>query len=121
MNIGDYKGLESTLHLEQAQVGILIWKPSTAYIRPFNAWSVNKPPLSWYEAYNLVKHNRNREFARANLENVRHAIAGLFALLASLDIITRSAVGDYERPYQYNGGLKEYFFASHIFTLMKPR
>lgn len=37
--------------------------------------------------YNAVKHNRNLEFSHANLKNVRDALAGLFVILATLEIL----------------------------------
>jgi hypothetical protein len=115
MNINDYKTLEAALHLEQFYVGVLIWRPAPVYIQPFTDWSTAAPPLSWYAAYNTVKHNRNAEFAHANLENVRNAISGLFALLAALDIISKNTFGHQERAAP--NGLREDFYPGYIFTL----
>src|SRR5258705_13888251 len=39
MNINDYKTLEGSLNLETFYVGVLIWRPSPAYIQPFAGWS----------------------------------------------------------------------------------
>lgn len=82
MKIYDYRTLEQHLKLEQFEVGLLLWQPVPSYVRPFASWSTAQPPLSWYDAYNKVKHNRNTEFSVANLGNLRLAISGLFALLA---------------------------------------
>lgn len=117
MNINDYKTLESSLGLEQVEVGILIWRPSAAYIRPFVNWSTVNPPLSWYRDYNQVKHNRNTLFSLANLENVRSALSGLFALLAQLGILPTNQVGHQER---HIGGFKEVLYPQQIFSVRYP-
>ena len=88
MNINDYRTLEQHLKLELFEVGLLLWQPAPSYVRPFASWSTAQPPLSWYEAYNKVKHNRNTEFAVANLGNLRLAMSGLFALLAQLHVFS---------------------------------
>ena len=116
MNINDYKTLETSLKLEQVEVGILIWRPSVVYIRPFISWSTSSPPLSWYRDYNQVKHNRNSRFSLANLANVRLAIAGLFALLARLGIIPVKA-GHQER---HINSLKEDVYVGQIFSVRYP-
>lgn len=48
-------------------------------LRPWEAWASGKSP-NWWGAYNDVKHNRSKKFARANVGNVFSALAGLFAL-----------------------------------------
>ena len=88
MNIYDYKTLEKSLVLEKVEVGLLFWRPDIVYVQPFKDWSSANPPLIWYSDYNKVKHNRNTDFSKANLNNVRLAFAGLFALLAKLDFLS---------------------------------
>ena len=39
--------------------------------------------LTWYSAYNGVKHNRDREFARATLDSAFAAIAACVVLLVA--------------------------------------
>jgi len=80
-DIHDYKGLQKKLPLESSAIGVLLWRPQTVFVRPFDGWSKKDPPLAWYDAYNKVKHNRADQFYRANLENAKLALAGLFALL----------------------------------------
>jgi len=87
MNINDYRTLEPHLQLESKEVGLLSWVPATAYVRPFQNWSTAVPPLSWYSEYNQVKHNRQNEFSRASLSNVRLAVAAQFALLVASNLI----------------------------------
>ena len=86
LNIHNYKTLESSWNLERKEVGLLFWVPGIKYIKPFDSWSTNSPPLSWYNAYNNVKHNREACFSDASLKNVVLSIGGLFlALYAELD------------------------------------
>jgi hypothetical protein len=118
MKIRDYKTLEPSLSLESREVGILVWQPRIAYVKPFDGWSTATLPVAWYSAYNKVKHNRNTEFARANLENVRCAIAGQFALLAVAGVIDANVLGYQERTAK--GGIgRECVYPGHIFSLVK--
>lgn len=49
-------------------------------IRPFKEWQ-SQNPLSWYQDYNSVKHNRSEFFSKANLSNLFKAVAGLYCIL----------------------------------------
>ena len=64
-----------------------------------------------------VKHNRNTLFSLANLENVRSALSGLFALLAQLGILPTNQVGHQER---HIGGFKEVLYPQQIFSVRYP-
>lgn len=50
MSIYDYKTLDEELSLENCKVGVLLWRPQTVYISPYENWSKNDvhPPLQWY-------------------------------------------------------------------------
>lgn len=48
--------------------------------QPWEEWQNDKSP-QWWDAYISVKHRRNTDFAKANLENSLNAVAGLFVLL----------------------------------------
>ena len=39
--------------------------------------------LSWYQAYNNTKHNRQEKFIEANLNNLMNACCGLFVILSA--------------------------------------
>ena len=80
MDVNDYKTLEPVLQLESVKIGLVFWRPQTVAVQPYKDWSAATPPLSWYSAYNSVKHNRNSQFEQATLENVRLAVAAVFAL-----------------------------------------
>jgi hypothetical protein len=84
MNVLDYRSLETTLYLEEVEVDFLSWHPQPLRIIPYANWTVTEPPLSWYKAYNTVKHNRDAQFSAASLGVVIEAGAGLFALIAKV-------------------------------------
>ena len=52
---------------------------------PFENWNVDKPAksLPWYEAYNKLKHDREKNFHLATLENCINAIAANLILFAA--------------------------------------
>lgn len=52
-------------------------------ISPFSSWNSMKPTksLSWYSAYNSIKHDRINNFELANLSNTLNAIMGFVATL----------------------------------------
>jgi hypothetical protein len=116
MDINDYKTLERRLHLERFSVGVLSWRPAPVYLHPFASWSTAASPLGWYKAYNTVKHNRHSQFEEANLDQVRHSLAGLFAMLAGLDVIKKNQTGHQERDAP--GGRREDVYPGHIFSLV---
>lgn len=79
----DYFAINELLHLDEYYVKLLI-KNKEYELQPFKAWnSSSYTPLSWYQAYNNVKHNRSEKYEQANLENLLNAIAGLYVLLYS--------------------------------------
>jgi hypothetical protein len=47
---------------------------------PWINWSTGTHP-DWWRAYNAVKHERNNEYAQANLKNALNAVAGLYVML----------------------------------------
>lgn len=88
MHITDYYYLEQVYKLSEYEVLFDTWTPSEtcldSYIKlkPFEQFNNEKPKLQWYEAYNQVKHNRNKEFFKeASLNNMINAVAALFVIL----------------------------------------
>lgn len=79
----DYYKINTASKLSDYEIKINIWQWGKI-IKPFDDWS-NKSyqPLSWYQAYNNVKHNRSIHFSDANLENLLNALAWLYILLCS--------------------------------------
>lgn len=49
-------------------------------LTPWLNWNENKTPM-WWNAYNGVKHSRDKDFPNANLQNALNSIAGLFCLV----------------------------------------
>ncbi len=49
-------------------------------LTPWLNWNENKTPI-WWNAYNGVKHQRDKDFQNANLQNTLNSIAGLFCLV----------------------------------------
>jgi len=84
MNVYDYRTLEATLQLEPISVAFVTWQSGPLRMAPFSDWSRNQPPLAWYKSYNVVKHNRHSEFAKANLLTTVESVAALFSLIAKL-------------------------------------
>lgn len=79
-NIEDYHKINQATRLSDYEVYIDIWRPSRKLIQPFLNWS-NNHSLSWYQGYNLAKHNRNVNFSHASLENLVQAMAGVYCIL----------------------------------------
>lgn len=90
-NINDYVKIESEygLNLSNTEATFVYWKPDSSkeYIKPFKNWTVQPPKgtprLSWYDAYNKVKHDRELNFQEASLDNLRHALIALYINLVA--------------------------------------
>lgn len=105
MKISDYKTLESDLKLEEAKISLVLWNPANEFIKPFEGWSTKEPPLSWYQKYNTVKHNRNSQFSLATLDNLRYSFCGLFCSLVKANVPFQGGIHqhwvDDEVEYEY--------------------
>lgn len=84
INVLDYRSLEPIYHLEEVEVDFLLWRPQSLHMSPYSNWSVAQPPLSWYNKYNIVKHNRDAKFSSASLKVSIEAGGALFALIAKV-------------------------------------
>lgn len=80
LNIKDYFKINKATKLSEYKVKINCWYPRERIITPLLDWS-NGSTLSWYQDYNLVKHNRSWEFSKANLGNVLKATASVLVIL----------------------------------------
>lgn len=80
----DYVKLLGPMRLDQYSVGFRHF-PWLSPIRPFAGWAADKATqsLGWYDAYNGVKHNREREFERANLGNAFAAVSACAVMMAA--------------------------------------
>jgi hypothetical protein len=81
-DIRDFEVLSSRLNLPAFGVGFMTGSADPIILEPFKDWSVPGTPLSWYQSYNDVKHNRATAFSDASLQNLLLAVGGLFILLA---------------------------------------
>ena len=80
----DYVKLLEPMCLTDYQVH-LKWYPDFPPFKPFEAWSVEKPTqsLSWYEAYNATKHDRESNLSQATLGNALHAVGAAIVMFFS--------------------------------------
>jgi hypothetical protein len=81
-NINDYIKINKTHHLDNYFVEFPFWRGDKNRYQPFVEWQTNSS-LSWYQAYNETKHDKNEKFELANFENLINAFSGLFVLLSS--------------------------------------
>ena len=92
-NMKIYKKLEKSSLLSRYTAIFPNWRQRNEegrleYVRkefqPFKNFnsSINKP-LQWYQDYNAVKHNREENLEKANLENCINAVAAILILLYS--------------------------------------
>ena len=80
----DYWLINKTHHLSSYKVKIPYWRGKKDIRSPFCPWKdPSYKPLKWYQAYNTAKHNRAKEFKKANLDNLLDAICGLLILLSA--------------------------------------
>ena len=81
MNAGDYATLAAKHGLPRSVVTALFWRPKAKVFRPFREWSDPTQSLPWWVDCNILKHNRQNEYRRANLLTLVEAMAGVFLLL----------------------------------------
>jgi hypothetical protein len=79
----DYVKLAEAMKLREygAMFPYYPWLP---VIRPFERWGTTGHPtqeLPWYESYNAVKHDREKEFEKATLLHAFHAVAACAVLI----------------------------------------
>ncbi len=80
-NTTDYYKLESALRLKDFSIRFVKF-PWIEPISPFHGWSNDAPTksLSWYDAYNKTKHDRESAFKLATLENCIRAVASVVTI-----------------------------------------
>jgi hypothetical protein len=75
-NMNEYVVLRDAMKLDEYAITFPAY-PWLEAIVPFKGWgSTTKPSrdLPWYDAYNAVKHNREKEFERATLQHAFSAV-----------------------------------------------
>jgi hypothetical protein len=79
----DYVKLANALKLGEYSIKIPFY-PWIEPIRPFDRWAPSATPtkdLSWYDAYQAVKHDRENQFERATLFNAIKAVCGCAVMM----------------------------------------
>ena len=80
----DYYRLVEPLRLKEWTV-VLKDYPTLGGFSPFASWDQNRPTksLSWYDAYNAVKHHREERFQHASFESLINAAGALHIMQAA--------------------------------------
>ena len=120
LNTKDYFKIHKSSKLGDYAIFMTVWFPKKKLLKPFQAWADGNSSLSWYQSYNLVKHDRNREFPKASLENVLMAVAALYIILFSQFVFV------IDRHLSVHVDLVNYEECTisqpgHIFEVMPPR
>lgn len=128
----DYKKLEKSSLLSKYTATFSNWRmrdPNTHELKyiskkfcPFINWGLDNPKVpDWYDAYNKVKHNREENLEKANLENCINAVAGILIVLysqfGSCCIETYGTNGLY---WKEMGSYDLHFDANVIFEIHPP-
>lgn len=104
-NMSDYFVLNEAMKLDQYVVS-LSYYPWLAPLKPFDGWLYDKSSksLSWYNAYNQVKHDREACFSQATLGNALSAVTACFVMLC----------GQYGKDFALSGEAGERAFFNLI-------
>jgi hypothetical protein len=78
----DYVKVAAPMHLREWEIG-LRYHPEFPPFKPFENWNTANPTtsLSWYDAYNAVKHDREDNFKRATLQNAIVATGAAYLMV----------------------------------------
>lgn len=95
-NIGKYKELilGRYPHIGDAVVTVKRWGTD---VKPFQEWTTGK--LSWWSAYQEVKHNRGEYFSGASYKNAVYALAALYIAIFYLAKTANVEFADYINTY----------------------
>ena len=75
----DYYKLKEALKLDEYELSFYRYGDLGTF-SPFSTWE-NNEQLYWYQAYNHIKHNREKHFAEAKLFNALNAIMAYAIIL----------------------------------------
>lgn len=82
LKIIDFHKLEASHKLSSYEVRVPVWHGQHGVRKPFAGWTTNHS-LPWYQAYNIAKHDRHKDFSKATFEHTIDAMCGLAALISS--------------------------------------
>lgn len=80
-SIVDFHKLDSVMKLSEYEITTSLWQPRSTF-KPLSEWTTSHS-LSWFKAYNKVKHDRIGNFKCANIRNLLSGICSLIALFAA--------------------------------------
>jgi hypothetical protein len=81
-NMTDYVKVDKSHYLSDYTVKMPYWSGGSDIRTPFADWK-NGHRLTWYQAYNVSKHDRAQELKAATFNDVIDAFCGLSALLTA--------------------------------------
>jgi hypothetical protein len=81
-NRGDYVKLAPAMKLAEYRIA-LPWYPWLDPIAPFEHWMPPEKLLPWYDAYNNIKHDREKNFSQAELIHALTSVTGCFVMLCA--------------------------------------
>jgi len=78
----DYAKLNQAMHLNEYIISLTHY-PWLSGFHPFKEWDSDKPTesLDWYDAYNKVKHDREKNFQEAKLIHAINAVCACMIML----------------------------------------
>lgn len=79
-SVEDFFKIELATRVSQYRLRINIWHPRAKTLGPLEEWESGHS-LSWYQDYNLVKHDRSECFQKASLVNVVNAVGAVLVVL----------------------------------------
>lgn len=123
----DYKKLENSSKLSKYVVTYSNWKKfnkatnEIEYIKkeytPFKEFANNKSPC-WYQEYNDVKHDREKNFKYANLDNCMNAVSAVLVLLHSQ---FGNSCSDSSMSLCLDEGYDDIYLSRYIFEIKPPK
>ncbi len=115
--VKDYFKMSRAARLNEYSLTFERWATAHEF-KPFNEWNPSRrKPLSWYDAYNEVKHDRYGNFKKAKLENLMNALAGLICIMHAQYGEGMSHVGFSEFGTTY---IHEGIVETPMFTIKAP-
>lgn len=96
-----YVKLNNPMFLDGYELSLRAYENFPAFI-PFKNWNANKPTqsLSWYDAYNQTKHNREEELTLATLDNVIKAVGAAVVMFHAQFGFRFGSIGIFEQKSQ---------------------
>ncbi|HEY4195275.1 MAG TPA: hypothetical protein VGM63_07055 [Mucilaginibacter sp.] len=119
-NITDYFKINAATRLNEYRLFINIWGNGKKEFRPLSDWT-NGHALTWYQAYNSVKHNRKNEFARASLNNLILAVGSVFSLVFAQFNYLLFTQYQATSMFEYEPNTHEQSSANGLFSIIPPQ